>query len=132
MRPRLPFRSQRSSPPSKRAHAQRSNVRVRVGGPEMAIQAEEAYLLEQVKQQEYERGRRDGYEAAKTEMTREATSQFSAVQGELAVLREQLKAIPDHEDRIRKLESAKAKLIGAVAVVYVAVSVIVALIAAHH
>lgn len=36
----------------------------------MAIQAEEAYLLEQVKQQEYERGRRDGYAAAKTEMTR--------------------------------------------------------------
>lgn len=32
--------------------------------------------------------------------------------GQLAVIHEQLKAIPDHETRIRRLEEAKARLYG--------------------
>jgi hypothetical protein len=33
--------------------------------------------------------------------------------GQLAVIHEQLKAIPDHENRIRRLEEAKARIYGA-------------------
>jgi hypothetical protein len=32
---------------------------------------------------------------------------------ELAVIREKLKAVPDHEQRIRRLEASRAKQIGA-------------------
>lgn len=35
------------------------------------------------------------------------------MQTQLAVIGEQLKAIPDHESRIRSLETARAKLYGA-------------------
>jgi hypothetical protein len=35
------------------------------------------------------------------------------ISADLAVIREQLKAIPDHEQRIRILEASQAKLIGA-------------------
>ena len=31
----------------------------------------------------------------------------------LAVMHEQLKVVPDHEDRIRRLEASRAKLVGA-------------------
>ena len=37
--------------------------------------------------------------------------------GQLAVIGEQLKAIPDHENRLRALEAAKAKIWGAAAVI---------------
>jgi hypothetical protein len=100
----------------------------------MTISAGQAYLLEQVKQA-YEQGWRDGHATAEAEIRRAATnvgSQFTVIQKKLAVMREQLKRIPDHEDRIRVLESAKAKLIGAAAAVSALVSAIVTLIATHH
>lgn len=115
----------------------------------MTISAEQAYLLEQVKQA-YEQGWRDGHASAEAEMIRAATNvgyQFAVIQEQQAVAREQLKSIPDHEDRLRQLESAKApdhedriralesakaKLIGAAAAVSALVSVIVTLIATHH
>lgn len=37
--------------------------------------------------------------------------------GQLAVIHEQLKAIPDHENRIRVLEAARARLAGACLVI---------------
>lgn len=40
---------------------------------------------------------------------------LGAMQTQLAVIGEQLKAIPDHETRIRSLETARAKLYGAAA-----------------
>lgn len=56
------------------------------------LRIELAYLLELIRQV-YQRGFRDGHAAAEAEMTRAAAK--------------------DQEDRIRVLESAKAKLIGA-------------------
>lgn len=41
---------------------------------------------------------------------------------QLAVIHEQLKALPDHEQRIRALETAKAKLYGAAAAISMIVS----------
>ena len=41
---------------------------------------------------------------------------------QLAVIHEQLKAIPDHEKRIRVLEAAKAKLIGAAVAISAVIS----------
>jgi hypothetical protein len=44
------------------------------------------------------------------------------INGQLEVIREQLKDLPDHEKRIRTLETARAKLIGASAAVSAFVS----------
>ena len=44
--------------------------------------------------------------------------------GQLAVIHEQLKAIPDHETRIRRLEEAKARIYGGAFVISVATSVL--------
>jgi len=40
----------------------------------------------------------------------------------LAVIHEQLKAVPDHEQRLRRLEASRAKLVGAAAAVSATVS----------
>jgi hypothetical protein len=53
----------------------------------------------------------------------------------LAVLHEQLKAVPDHEQRIRRLEASRAKLIGATLAVSATVSALgtwVGLVLGHH
>ncbi len=51
----------------------------------------------------------------------------------LAVMDAQLRPIPKLEDRIRRLESAQAKMMGAVAAISAPlVGVIVTLIAMHH
>ena len=50
----------------------------------------------------------------------------------LAVMDAQLRPIPKLEDRIRRLESAEAKMMGAVAAISALVGVIVTLIAMHH
>jgi flagellar biosynthesis/type III secretory pathway protein FliH len=89
----------------------------------MTIWAEHGYRLERIKQQEYERGWRAGYDAAHAEMARAE---------KLAVMDEQLRPIPKLEDRIRRLESAEAKMIGAVAAISGLVGVIATLIATHH
>lgn len=39
--------------------------------------------------------------------------ELGAMKVQLAVISEQLKAVPDHEARIRRLESARSKLVGA-------------------
>lgn len=114
------------------------------------LRIDESYLLEQVREA-YERGRRDERAAAEAEMMHAAAIQFAVIHEKLAVMGEQLKAIPDHEERledrlrelesakapdhearIRVLESAKAKLIGAAAAVSAVVSVIATLIVTHH
>jgi hypothetical protein len=53
----------------------------------------------------------------------------------LAVVHEQLKAIPDHEERVRRLEASRAKLIGAVLTVSAIVSTLgtwLGIVATHH
>jgi hypothetical protein len=53
----------------------------------------------------------------------------------LAVIHEQLKAIPDHEQRIRCLEASRAKLIGAAMAASAIVSAIgtwIGLAVTHH
>jgi len=40
----------------------------------------------------------------------------------LAVIHEQLKAVPDHEQRLRRLEASRAKLVGAAVAVSATVS----------
>lgn len=42
--------------------------------------------------------------------------------GQLAVIHEQLRAIPDHEQRIRLLEAGHAKILGASAAIAVVIS----------
>jgi hypothetical protein len=42
--------------------------------------------------------------------------------GDLKLIRQQLEAIPDHEGRIRRLEDARAKMIGAAVAVSALVS----------
>lgn len=44
--------------------------------------------------------------------------------GQLAVIHEQLRAIPDHEARIRRLEEAKARIYGAAFAISVVTSTI--------
>lgn len=54
---------------------------------------------------------------------------------QLAVIHEQLKAIPDHEQRIRALETSRAKLTGAAVVISAIVSAggtWISLAIAHH
>jgi len=57
------------------------------------------------------------HQGIKLHLVSEAAELLGAMQVEmgaqLAVIHEQLKAIPDHEQRIRVLEAAKAKMIGA-------------------
>jgi hypothetical protein len=53
----------------------------------------------------------------------------------LAVIREQLKAVSDHEQRIRRLEASRAKLVGAAVAVSATVSALgawVGILLAHH
>jgi hypothetical protein len=53
----------------------------------------------------------------------------------LAVIHEQLKAVPDHEQRIRRLEASRAKLVGAAVAVSATVSALgtwLGLVIAHH
>jgi len=53
----------------------------------------------------------------------------------LAVIHEQLKAVPDHEQRIRHLEASRAKLVGAAMAVSATVSALgtwLGLVVAHH
>lgn len=53
----------------------------------------------------------------------------------LAVIHEQLKAIPDHEQRVRCLEASRAKLIGAAMAASAIVSALgtwIGLVVAHH
>jgi hypothetical protein len=59
----------------------------------------------------------------------------NTINAELAVIREQLKAVPDHEERIRLLEASRAKLIGAAVAVSATVSALgtwLGLVVAHH
>lgn len=54
---------------------------------------------------------------------------------QLAVIHEQLKAIPDHEQRIRALETGRAKMTGAAVVISALVSAgatWISLAIAHH
>jgi hypothetical protein len=53
----------------------------------------------------------------------------------LEVVREQLKAVPDHEQRMRRLEASQAKLFGAAVAVSATVSALgtwLGLVAIHH
>lgn len=53
----------------------------------------------------------------------------------LAVIHEQLKAVRDHEERIRRLEASRAKLVGATIAVSATVSALgtwLGLVVAHH
>jgi hypothetical protein len=53
----------------------------------------------------------------------------------LAVIHEQLKAVRDHEERIRRLEASRAKLVGATFAVSATVSALgtwVGLVVVHH
>jgi hypothetical protein len=53
----------------------------------------------------------------------------------LAVVHEQLKTVPDHEQRIRRLEASRAKLVGAAVAVSATVSALgtwIGLVAVHH
>lgn len=53
----------------------------------------------------------------------------------LAVMQEKVKAIPDHENRVRRLEAGQAKLIGAAIAVSATVSALgtwVGLVVTHH
>jgi hypothetical protein len=53
----------------------------------------------------------------------------------LAVIHEQLKAVPDHEQRIRRLETSRAKLVGAAVAISATVSALgtwLGLVVAHH
>jgi predicted regulator of amino acid metabolism with ACT domain len=57
------------------------------------------------------------------------------MQSQLAVIREQLKVISDHEARIRQLETAKSRIYGAAAVISVIVSSLgtwVGILLTHH
>jgi len=53
----------------------------------------------------------------------------------LAVIHVQLKTVPDHEERIRRLEASRAKLVGAAVAVSATVSTLgtwLGLVVAHH
>lgn len=53
----------------------------------------------------------------------------------LAVIHEQLKAVRDHEERIRRLEASRAKLVGAAVAVSATVSALgtwLGLVVVHH
>jgi hypothetical protein len=76
---------------------------------------------------EYMRGWLDGHAAAGTGRATSAT-----MSTQLAVIHQQVKAIPDHESRIRELESAKAKLIGAAVAISVVLSSFGTWVVTHH
>ena len=57
------------------------------------------------------------------------------VSAALAVIHEQLKTVPDHEQRIRRLEASRAKLVGAAVAISATVSALgtwLGLVVAHH
>lgn len=62
-------------------------------------------------------------------------TRLAKISGGLDVIHEQLKDIPDHEQRLRRLEASRAKLIGAAVAVSATVSALgtwLGLVLAHH
>jgi hypothetical protein len=62
-------------------------------------------------------------------------ARLAEISAALAAIHEQLKAIPDHEQRVRRLEASRAKLIGAAVAVSATVSALgtwLGLALTHH